>query len=545
MQLDNTNPYEALSYVWGSEADAETLLLCRHEFHVTQNLHSALLALRQPSKDRMLWIDALCINQGNDDEKGTQIPLMGDIYKRAKQVIAWLGSPTNDMMPGLRWLGDVAEAGDIKSCFPKHDSFDDARLGVQLLLSCDYWNRAWVVQEMAFANPFHLQCGPFSIPYTAFLNCLKMASGVTSTVLLSSSHMPNQTIAAAHFRNRSLSPGSACLKPITVTTFLDRLVNKRCRDPRDSVFAFYNLFSRELQNSLPSPTDYCRQTAQNTLLEAICAMILSERSLYAITIKSRQKVPNGKEDNWQHDLPSWCPYVRTPFTLEDSLSDSLGKSNSGTRTADDFFFDNTGKRIRVRGFAIATVSRILARCRHRDLVNRTGVYSDEERNVIIRYYLKCVAFGLELPDVPEVREETSQEGQSPEFYPGGIMTVTDDARDEMHPFITEKAIHYWKLTRPRMVCRFITLDEGLTTDTVGYDLEDTEWVDDPQDNNGAALIPEASHEEDIIARIIGCPLPVVLRKQSGESVYHVVGEAYFKGCEEYVGKTDFEYIVLG
>lgn len=103
VQLTNVEAYEALSYVWGSEADPETLLLDCHEFSITKNLHSALCALRLPDKDRFLWIDALCINQNNDVEKGAQIPLMGSIYERAVQVIAWLGLPTDDMMSS-GWL---------------------------------------------------------------------------------------------------------------------------------------------------------------------------------------------------------------------------------------------------------------------------------------------------------------------------------------------------------------------------------------------------------------------------------------------------------
>ncbi|KAK3945963.1 heterokaryon incompatibility protein-domain-containing protein [Diplogelasinospora grovesii] len=363
-QLTNADPYEALSYVWGSEADPETLLLCHREFRITRNLHSALRALRLPYKDRILWIDALCINQGNDIEKGTQIPLMGEIYKGAGRVIAWLGSPTDDMMPGLRWLRQLVTSEDIEFYrFPNDDSIDNTHIGLELLSHCDYWNRAWIVQEIAFASLFHLQCGPFSIPYDVFRKVLELESSRLGCVLSPEPHAPNRTIAPISFRDRLIRPGSGTTGRISAKIFLDHLVDKKCGDPRDSVFAFYNLFSRELQKHLPSPSNYCEKP-RDILLKAICGMISSERSLYAITIRSRQKMPIGEEDAWQLDLPSWCPYVRTSFEI-DSLS-VLGKFSFGIETAEPVF-QNNGKLVHVRGCAIAEVSKTLAPYRHRDL----------------------------------------------------------------------------------------------------------------------------------------------------------------------------------
>jgi hypothetical protein len=85
------NPYEALSYTWGGRngtipisCDGQTLL-------VTPNCESALRHLRNTFTERVLWIDAICINQESMEEKQLQVPLMGRVYNLAKRVIAWLG----------------------------------------------------------------------------------------------------------------------------------------------------------------------------------------------------------------------------------------------------------------------------------------------------------------------------------------------------------------------------------------------------------------------------------------------------------------------
>lgn len=56
-------PYEALSYVWGIKGSADPIWLNGHQFELTENLHEALVHLRRPDEDRVLWVDAICIDQ--------------------------------------------------------------------------------------------------------------------------------------------------------------------------------------------------------------------------------------------------------------------------------------------------------------------------------------------------------------------------------------------------------------------------------------------------------------------------------------------------
>lgn len=93
--LDNittkTSPYEALSYVWGAPTgDCE--IICEGKvLLVTANCVSALKHLRYGRKERILWVDAICINQKSESERNHQVKLFGEVYQRAKKVIAWLG----------------------------------------------------------------------------------------------------------------------------------------------------------------------------------------------------------------------------------------------------------------------------------------------------------------------------------------------------------------------------------------------------------------------------------------------------------------------
>lgn len=108
-------PYEALSYVWGSPTGTIPIRCQGQELLVTPNCHDALRHLRLRFSRRILWIDAICIDQGDDDhairERNAQVQMMGDIYESASRVLIWLGlahSSTSKVFRLLRVAGLTA-----------------------------------------------------------------------------------------------------------------------------------------------------------------------------------------------------------------------------------------------------------------------------------------------------------------------------------------------------------------------------------------------------------------------------------------------------
>jgi Heterokaryon incompatibility protein (HET) len=83
--------YEALSYVWGSPKGDIPIQLEGRTFLVTENCEAAMRRLRRRTRSRILWIDAICINQRSNEEKNLQVNLMSDIYSNATRVIVWFG----------------------------------------------------------------------------------------------------------------------------------------------------------------------------------------------------------------------------------------------------------------------------------------------------------------------------------------------------------------------------------------------------------------------------------------------------------------------
>lgn len=100
--------FEALSYVWGA-VDPPCFIGCQDsQIQVSQNCHDALHALRRRRQKRVIFVDAICINQVDTAEQSKQIQLMGDIYSRANMVFVWLGKETPERRTVMKCIAVLA-----------------------------------------------------------------------------------------------------------------------------------------------------------------------------------------------------------------------------------------------------------------------------------------------------------------------------------------------------------------------------------------------------------------------------------------------------
>ncbi|KAJ4346506.1 uncharacterized protein N0V89_010435 [Didymosphaeria variabile] len=184
--------YEALSYVWGTmEADASYFLhIDGTMMEITPNLHHALQALRPRQSPRVLWVDAVCINQNDNRDKETQICMMEEIYRSANHVAVYLGEPAT-VSPTLfsflnREVYEEDSAEKAVEVLGQNES-DIRQLLEAFIHFCHlpWWNRIWVQQEYGLAqtNPtFHL--GHDSIRVSALLRDWRMLQGKIATHLV-------------------------------------------------------------------------------------------------------------------------------------------------------------------------------------------------------------------------------------------------------------------------------------------------------------------------------------------------------------------------
>jgi hypothetical protein len=93
---ESKDQYEAISYCWGNSNDTIPIVCNGLHVPVTRSLESAMRRFRTPSGStaRLLWADAICINQKDDEEKGKQVGRMGEVYMNASCVLVWFSTLT-------------------------------------------------------------------------------------------------------------------------------------------------------------------------------------------------------------------------------------------------------------------------------------------------------------------------------------------------------------------------------------------------------------------------------------------------------------------
>ena len=123
--IDETPTYEALSYVWGDPTPKHTLICEGQEMPIAENLHTALLYLRHEDNPCWLWIDAICINQQDIEERNRQARLMSEIYYEAGGAMIWRGEEDETTTEGVAILERLEQKViDAQSHVPLRFDFD-------------------------------------------------------------------------------------------------------------------------------------------------------------------------------------------------------------------------------------------------------------------------------------------------------------------------------------------------------------------------------------------------------------------------------------
>ena len=272
VSLNSELKYQALSYVWGSEDNLKTIHVEDKPFGVTQNLYSALLHLRSFDEARVIWIDAICINQANKYEKGPQIGLMGEIYTKTSRLIIYSGERDNQtdlafntvvsingelewqLRNGLRstrtfWqdlrLNETTFFRDRNEVQP----FDpEPWVAINSLYKRSWWTRVWTAQETILPDgdaDFH--CGNRSISWLALQRVSLMLAHFdfgpvrSQMLLLAGYSLVHSLFERPIHAQKELRRAAIIERNTNGNSLIEYLVGyyqRQCREPKDLIFGF-------------------------------------------------------------------------------------------------------------------------------------------------------------------------------------------------------------------------------------------------------------------------------------------------------------------
>jgi hypothetical protein len=173
-RVDQACSYTALSYAWGTCPDVEDIQVKGvppRILKITNSLACAVRSLRK-SDYQVLWIDALCINQNSLPEKNHQVSRMAEIYRRATEVVIWLGEAANDRDLAMEFMMNISVKEIDKLAADPGSS--KAWKAIATLTRRSWFKRRWAVQEVSFARQPVLRCGSAEVSWVRFCEVVEL-----------------------------------------------------------------------------------------------------------------------------------------------------------------------------------------------------------------------------------------------------------------------------------------------------------------------------------------------------------------------------------
>lgn len=178
--LEDAESYDALSYVWGEPGNSSPTIKIlennrTHIISIRQSLANALERLRHPQEHRKLWVDALCINQEDLEEKNDQISRMSNIYNSARHVCIWLGPRDRTSFKAISFIERCLDFDIFEQMILDENAWSDWE-ALWMLMRRPWFSRRWILQEIAMAKDATLFCGEDSVSWKQFVDVISQAS---------------------------------------------------------------------------------------------------------------------------------------------------------------------------------------------------------------------------------------------------------------------------------------------------------------------------------------------------------------------------------
>ncbi|KAH7471288.1 hypothetical protein FOMA001_g13317 [Fusarium oxysporum f. sp. matthiolae] len=260
LKLDNG--FWAISYAWGHGPEGlSTFTTEKGKVPITESLASCLICLRRKRVDAYIWVDALCINQQDSDEKSIQVRRLGSLYKKAARVIVWLGNDggMDEPSPEIEWMAEVhrplcspgnrcrtRRAAPLANPTPP-DPADERWGGVNKLLQRSWFTRAWIVQELAMGGDVSIMSGRSEMKWDCFMESLMECerhfnlgdrTAAAANPKLGAIFLKSSAPAIALHHTRQMYQHA---KKIPFLRLLEMFAYTNSSKPRDKMFSLLNL----------------------------------------------------------------------------------------------------------------------------------------------------------------------------------------------------------------------------------------------------------------------------------------------------------------
>ncbi|KAL7902398.1 heterokaryon incompatibility protein domain-containing protein [Trichoderma sp. SZMC 28014] len=326
--FDGQPAYEALSYVWGDPKVRKHIYLNKCDFDVTENLWLAMRRLRHPSTPRVIWIDAICINQTDDDEKSQQVAMTGEIYKSCTNCVIWLGESPESSEKGdepvtaaraCELLGILASDKHFPElpCFSAvegerteiSENYESHFEALQKLLDLPWWKRIWIIQELVLPRTVKFLYASEELPYEILLGVVEVLKTHASTCckphrmsLRAKAFDPLLVIQEQVDPIISTRETWAKNEPISLSQLRKQFYAFQATEKRDLFYGLLGLVTEWYSNQ-PLQPNY-KASLESAITEAVFKCILEPEGTAFLL---GERIFRTLQPQTPSNLPSWVP----------------------------------------------------------------------------------------------------------------------------------------------------------------------------------------------------------------------------------------------
>jgi hypothetical protein len=263
--LSSIPQFDAISYAWEDISKPHEVFCNNESIPVTRSAYIALQYLRHAIRDRVIWIDAICINQGSDSEKSHQVCLMREIYSQARQTHVWLGEDVgNNAKLAFEHISRLADClsltenqaeAELRQSIAidyhiREGMFEDWALefikAIAPVFDQSWFRRLWVVQEVALSFHAKLCFGNHSISMPGFMAVMTMMGAFHELnyhqrmfAFHSMGNLVNMGVVQAMIEGQRDDFDTK--QPLNILELLRYTENFAHTDPRDKIYALLGL----------------------------------------------------------------------------------------------------------------------------------------------------------------------------------------------------------------------------------------------------------------------------------------------------------------
>lgn len=312
--LDAAGHYEAISYTWDGDDATSEISLNGEQFFTTVKVQRLLRALDSATTAKRVWIDFVCINQKDLDERSRQVPLMRDIFAGAVRVTAWLGH-RQDAVLAKEMVADIlAHTRRVDSKSGIYASYSQSTyrtrlLALKTLLRNRWFRRMWVIQEVVVAKDVNIVYGGETFVWKELVQVSKAISSsheflavLQGTADAGMTECDTDLMFNCELTN-NIRAFYAASNPWPLSLALDTGRKFQATDPRDMVFAALG-FTIEATNLSLAP-DYTK-TAEDVFINAARVLYSSQEAL-AFTLSLLLPCAGKGLPRKLTNMPSWVP----------------------------------------------------------------------------------------------------------------------------------------------------------------------------------------------------------------------------------------------